>query len=101
MRQLHNIKILRQYADAKICGDKPWEIRINDRNYQKGDLVCYQAVEQGGNGYVSMVDSHPINNRVYEILYVYSGDGLEKNIVVFSDKDITEDYKANKEKYMR
>ena len=100
MRQIHNIKILKQYADAKLFGDKPWEIRINDRNYQKGDLVCYQAVEQNGTGYVSTIDSHPINEKVYEILYVYSGDGLEKGIVIFSDKDITEEFKKDKDKYL-
>ena len=98
MRQIHNIKILTQYADAKVFGDKSWEIRINDRNYQKGDIVCYQAVEGTAGGFTTNT-FHPINDKIYEITYVYSGDGLEKGVVVFSDKDITEDYKANKEKY--
>lgn len=101
MRQIHNIKILKQYADAKLFGDKPWEIRINDRNYQKGDIVCYSVVDSNNNGYVNPVENHPLNEKVFEILYVYSGDGLEKGIVVYTDKDITEDFKANKDKYLK
>ena len=100
MRQFHKLKILTQYATAKIVGDKPWEIRINDRNFQKGDIICYQAVEDKGNGMGIMPVNHIINSKIYEILYVYSGDGLEKGVVIFSDRDITEEFKQNKDKYV-
>ena len=41
MKQVHNLKIDNVYLKAKIAGDKLFEIRLNDRGYQKGDNVVY------------------------------------------------------------
>ena len=41
----HELKILECYANAKIAGDKLFEIRNNlDRGFQKGDIVKYIVV---------------------------------------------------------
>lgn len=38
----HNLKILKSFADAKLAGDKLFEIRYNrDRGFQKGDKIKY------------------------------------------------------------
>jgi len=66
----HKLKIEDKYLQAKIDGDKLFEVRVNDRSYQKGDTVTYQ-----GNWW----------QYTYEITYVNSY--LQKdNIVVFGEK---------------
>lgn len=83
----HHIKIQKQFADAVMSGEKTWEIRINDRGYQKGDLIRFRVVDE----YISNI-SHPLNDKVYEITYVFapSGWGLCEGYVVFSIKEKTD-----------
>ena len=38
----HDLKIDDVYLKAKLAGDKLFEIRVNDRGYQKGDTVTYR-----------------------------------------------------------
>ena len=38
-RKLHYLKILEEFADAVLTGDKTFELRYNDRNYKTGDLI--------------------------------------------------------------
>ena len=100
MIQLHNIKIELRFADAKLDGDKPFEIRINDKYYQKGDLVMYSVVtnrEQYGSPLP--LTNHPLNNRVFEITYVYMGPGVETGYVVFAEQDVTQDYENKTGKF--
>jgi len=51
---IHNIKIERPYYDAVINGDKTFEIRYNDRGYQKGDLVIMECVNSNGLATIGM-----------------------------------------------
>lgn len=37
----HELKIDEVYLRAKLAGDKLFEIRCNDRGFQKGDTVIY------------------------------------------------------------
>jgi ASC-1-like (ASCH) protein len=39
MNKTHEIKLDKEYFDSVLCGDKTFEIRHNDRGYQKGDKV--------------------------------------------------------------
>ena len=43
MIKTHKIKIDEEFADAVLCGDKNFEIRKNDRGYQKGDHVIFDV----------------------------------------------------------
>ena len=37
--KIHELKILPEYFDAVRCGDKRFELRENDRNFQRGDIL--------------------------------------------------------------
>ena len=37
--EIHELKILPEYYDAVRCGDKRFEIRKNDRNFHRGDIL--------------------------------------------------------------
>lgn len=39
--KLHTLKILPQYYVAVANGEKTFELRKNDRNYQVGDLITF------------------------------------------------------------
>ena len=73
----HDLKIDKPYLMAKLAGDKLFEIRNNDRGYQKGDTVSYYE-------YPSC--ESPIKH-IYEIIYV-TGYCQQQNMVVFGEKHI-------------
>lgn len=81
----HNIKILEPFADAILSGDKTFEVRENDRGYQKGDRVKFTAVTE-----LQVPFSHPIEALTYEITYVLSGWGIKDGWVVFGIKECSE-----------
>lgn len=84
----HNIKILKEYADAIASGEKTFEIRLNDRNYDEGDIIKFEVRDTKGVIY----GAHPITRNKYQITYVLSGWGLEKGYVVFSIKEVDDGY---------
>ena len=45
----HELKILKQFADEIIIGNKNFEIRKNDRGYQKGDFIDFLAIQKTKN----------------------------------------------------
>lgn len=76
----HVLKIKKEFMQAKVIGDKPFEIRRNDRGYQKGDIITYT------NDY----DSPALRMEyegVYEITYV-TAFAQQPNWVVFGDRKI-------------
>ena len=76
---IHVLKILEQFADAIVDGDKNFEIRNNDRGFQKGDDVRFIVVDING----KRQRGHAIELNTYRITYVLSGWGLEPGYVVF------------------
>ena len=78
---VHRIKLSEDFAEAVLTGDKSFEIRKNDRGYQKGDVVIFTVVERGNPAFT--VATNPLNGRMYEITYVISGWGLQDGYVVF------------------
>lgn len=81
---LHKLKILESFADVVLWGDKPFEIRENDRGFQKGDLVEYVVIDKQGG-----IVHHLLGHQRYEITYVLSGWGLKDGYVVFGTRRIT------------
>lgn len=81
----HCIKIRESFADAVNRGDKTFEVRKNDRGYQKGDIVKFTVLYDSDG--CEMI-SHPLMNKKYEITYVLSGWGIEDGYCVFGIKQI-------------
>lgn len=79
---VHAIKILESFADAVNRGDKTFEVRENDRGYQKGDTVRFIVLYDYG---CEMI-SHPLMKKEYEITYVLSGWGIKNGYCVFGIK---------------
>lgn len=81
----HELKIKECFADAKLRGDKLFEIRENtDRGFQKGDLVKYMVVTDKN----YWVEDHPLSKKTYEITYVLHFNGIEAGYVVFGEREI-------------
>ena len=82
--RVHNLKILSDYADAIVAGDKTFEIRENDRGFQKGDFIKFQATDNTG---IIRNYQHLINNKLYEITFVLSEWGVKNGFVALAIKE--------------
>lgn len=64
----HYLKIEKKYLERILSGEKTVEIRFNDRDYQRGDLLVLE-------------DKH-----TFAITHVHSGLGMAENYVALSIK---------------
>ena len=82
----HEIKLQKEYAQAVYLGEKTFEVRNNDRGYQKGDLISFKVMDG------ALRDpTHPLNDMTFKITYVLgSFVGLAPNYVAFAIRDTTE-----------
>ena len=76
--KIHSIKLNEFYEEDVLSGRKNFEVRLNDRGYQTGDLVVFTVVDDLGLSIPS-----PLNEKKYRITYVHSGLGLKQPYVVF------------------
>ena len=81
---IHEIKLDTQFCDAVLCGEKTFEVRRNDRDYQKGDWIRFIPI-----GLLHAPTNHPLANKMYEITYVLSGWGIQEGFCVFAIKEVT------------
>ena len=84
--RVHKLKIAKEYADSVYFGDKTFEVRLNDRGFQKGDIVRFKPLGESS----SSVDTrHPLYDKEYEITYVLgSFYGLAQGYVAFGIKPL-------------
>ena len=75
---LHELKIRPDFADAVIAGEKNFELRPNDRGFQRGDEIRFRVFDRDGIYY-----EHEIQRHFYVITYVLNGWGLENGFVAF------------------
>ncbi len=75
---MHNLKLREEFADAVYNGEKTFEIRLNDRGYQKGDRVTFTVIDANGSK-----REHPLNEIEFKISYVLNGWGLKNGYVAF------------------
>ena len=77
---MHSLKIDKQYLENLLSGRKKAEVRINDRDYQLGDILEFY-------------NPYPAEKYVYfKITHIHSGLGMEGIYVVLSVEQ-TEDPK--------
>lgn len=90
----HKLKAWPQYFDAVKRGDKPFEVRRDDRGFQKGDILVLQRTSQEAPYYVqyesdgSQFGKRPVELRK-RITYVLTGGqlGIEPGYVVLGLAD--------------
>lgn len=87
---IHELKIYKSFADAIISGDKTFEVRHNDRGFQKGDKVRFKVEDLS-----EKREDHPISEKLYEITYVLNSWGINEGFVVFSIKEAADDNQEN------
>lgn len=78
----HKLKLNKEYADAVFSGDKSFEIRFNDRGYQKGDYIQFKVVDG------IYVINHKLNDKMFVITYILHGWGLQENWCVLAIKEV-------------
>ena len=84
MRKIHNIKLNYEFQQPILDGEKTFEVRCNDRGYQKGDLVKFRVFD----GRRNVIE--PLDDMVFEITYVLSGWHIDDGYVVFAFKPYKE-----------
>ena len=75
---IHDLKILEEFANAVYSGDKNFEIRWNDRGFQKGDKVRFKVINDSGTSI-----KHDLEQETFVITYVLSAWGIKNGYVVF------------------
>ena len=80
----HEIKLDYEFQEAVLSGEKSFEVRYNDRGYQKGDLVKFHVINRK-----NVIEA--LDDKVYEITYVLSGWHIEPGYVAFGIKEVADD----------
>lgn len=70
----HFLKIRACYADDVYAGNKPFEIRKNDRDYRVGDHIIFNVIDD--------LPEHPLNKLVYKITYVFNEFGVADDYAI-------------------
>lgn len=83
----HILKLRNDFWKPVFDGEKNFEVRLNDRGFQKGDLVRFRKVVKDKNGKDKVLKTDKTN---FEITYVLNGWGLKEDYVVFGIKRVGE-----------
>ncbi len=85
----HEIKIRKTFVHPILTGEKSFEIRKNDRGYQKGDRIRFKVVDAPiFESEEDRLQRMAIEERTYIITYVLNGWGLEQDFVAFGIKEV-------------
>jgi hypothetical protein len=80
----HKLKCWDVYYDAIDQGDKTFDVRRDDRGFQKGDILILQRWERDRNNYTRHIsDNTPYETR-RKVKYILTGGqfGIEPGFVV-------------------
>lgn len=61
----HILKIWPEFFDALLCGNKKCETRINDRNYQLGDVLVLREYIKEEDRYTGRVVIYSVTHITY------------------------------------
>jgi len=82
MSNHHTIKCVQPYFDDVKHGQKPFAIRLNDRNYQVGDTVTLRLFDPVTQG----IKPFSINAEISYVLTDF--EGLKEGLCVFGLKNV-------------
>jgi len=85
----HILKLNVRYAGEILCGRKRFEVRNNDRSFQRGDEIQFKLVDDEGNNIEYGIYS-PLEQAVFRITFVVTGYGLKEGYCAFGFEDIEE-----------
>ena len=76
----HNLEIEQKYLVRILTGEKSFEIRKNDRDFQVGDEIEFLPLEDKN------LDVYDLCNPIptYRIMYIYYGMGMAADYVAMS-----------------
>lgn len=80
----HKLKIKHDYLENILIGKKKSEVRINDRDFQCGDIVY--LYDYNKLGVTKKIESWDKADCFYKITHIHSGLGMAENYVVLSFK---------------
>lgn len=78
---IHELKTWPAFYQAMVCGDKPFEARVNDRAFQKGDVLHLREWDPDEKQYTGRSCNKLIS-------YVLSSWGVAPGHVVMGLKDM-------------
>ena len=92
MTQTHSLKTLPQYWDAVKRGDKTFEVRRDDRGFQKGDIIELVRTEYLPDPRNPTFGSKEMSTLRFQIGYILTGGqwGIEPGYVVLALHPIRE-----------
>lgn len=81
----HELKTLAPYWDAVRSGEKTFEVRRDDRGFQRGDIVVLHRMSEARPYYYD-TDGYGKRSLRYRIGWILTGGqlGIEPGYVVFS-----------------
>jgi hypothetical protein len=82
--RVHTIKIARRYYERLVIGQKTFEVRRNDRDYQVGDLLNFDVVND-----VNSNTPEPLPEGGWEkakVTYTHQGYGLDEDFIILGVK---------------
>lgn len=85
----HVLKLDERFAGEVLRGRKRFEVRFNDRCFQRGDEVKFRIVNNDGEPVKNEI-AEELEGRLYRITFVVSGYGLKEGYVAFGFEEIEE-----------
>lgn len=90
--KLHELKILHKYLVEVDLGNKTFELRKNDRDYQVGDLIRFIDIrEDDSTANKNQIEPNIDENTLYRITYVLKDVekyGLAKDYCILAIKKL-------------
>lgn len=83
--RIHELELESAFCDAILSGQKSFEIRRNDKGFQKGDYIKFIPARG------SLPIIHEIAKARFEITYVLNGYGLKEDFVCLAIKRVKVD----------
>jgi hypothetical protein len=86
---VHELKCWPEYFDAILSGEKTFEVRRDDRGFQRGDIIELLKCERqriGGPAVITDLYGKPMYVQRFRIGWILTGGqfGIEPGYIVFS-----------------